>query len=271
MKTRRIDTTHFLKSKTLITTVFLLATFCMFSQNETNEDMNGKQVEESPEWKFTTAPYLLLPAMKGDVAINGIPVDVNVTPGDILDNLDFGLMLYFEATKEKWALSFDLLYMDLGKDGTTPLASREASVDIKQLGATVNGLYRINNWLETGIGGRLNSVKSGVKITAGEYILPGTDFSMTETWFDPLIVTRVMTEVNEKWRIGALADIGGFGIGSDLSWQFNPFVEYRFSKLFGLAVAYRWLAMDYNNGSGTNYFLYDLTISGAEIGFLFHF
>lgn len=262
---------HLLKSKALISMVFLFVSFWGGSQNNATPDINDQQIEEPKAWKFTAAPYLLLPAMNGDVAVNGIPVDVSVSPGDILDNLDFGMMLYFEATKDKWSFSFDLLYMDLGKKGSTPLASREASVDIKQIGVTVNGLYRINNWLEAGIGSRLNSVKTGVKIAEGDYILPGTDFSMTQTWFDPLIVTRLMTDLNEKWRLGVLMDIGGFGLGSDFAWQINPFVGYRISELFEIAMAYRWLDMDYNNGSGTNYFLYDLTISGAELGFVFHF
>jgi len=271
MRIRQTKYRYFLKSKLVITTLFLLVSFSMFSQNITTSETNGQHVDESENWSFTAAPYLLLPAMKGDVAIKGLPVDVNVSPGDIFDNLDFGMMLYLEATKEKWTVSFDFLYMDLGKDGTTPLTSRDASVDIKQIAATFNGLYRINNWFETGIGGRINSVKNGVKIAAADYILPGRDFSMTETWFDPLIVTRVMTEINEKWRLGVLADIGGFGIGSDLAWQINPFVGYRFSELFEIAVAYRWLGMDYDAGSGSDYFLYDLTISGAELGLLFHF
>ena len=262
---------HFLKSKAIIIVVFLLVSLLGFSQNDTITNVKGDKIEEPKEWKFTAAPYLLLPSMKGDVAVKGIPVDVNVTPGDILDNLDFGMMLYFEATKEKWSFSFDLLYMDLGKKGSTPLVSRKASVDIKQIGVTVNGLYRINNWFEVGIGSRLNSVKTGVKITEGDYVLPGTNFSMTQTWFDPLVVTRIMTDLNENLRLGLLADIGGFGIGSDLAWQINPFVGYQISECFEVAIAYRWLDMDYNNGSGTDYFLYDLNISGAEIGFIFHF
>lgn len=262
---------QFLKLNTVSTVVLVLVSFSMFSQNDSTTKISDEQINVSQDWSFTAAPYLLLPSMKGDVAVNGIPVDVNVSPGDIFDNLDFGMMLYLEATKEKWTISFDFLYMDLGKDGSTPLASRKASVDIKQVAATVNGLYRINHWLEAGIGGRINSVKNGVRIAEGEYILPGRDFSMTETWFDPLIVTRVMTELDENWRLGALADIGGFGIGSDLAWQFNPFVGYRFSKLFEIALAYRWISMDYDTGSSIDYFLYDLTISGAELGLVFHF
>ena len=72
---------------------------------------------------------------------------------------------------------------------------------------------------------------------------------------------------SDAWR----AQNPSFGVGSDLAWQVNPFVGYQFSKLFEIDVAYRWLGMKYENGSGTEYFLYDMVISGAEIGFMFHF
>ncbi len=58
---------------------------------------------------------------------------------------------------------------------------------------------------------------------------------------------------------------------SCLAWQINPFVGYQFSKLFEIDLAYRWLSMNYESGADADYFLYDMVISGPEIGFLFHF
>jgi len=230
------------------------------------------QPTNTKNWEYNITPYLLFPNMKGNVAIRGIPVDVNASTGDIFGNLDFGAMLYFEASSPKWALVFDLLYMDLSKDGQTPLASRNASVGADQLMTSITGRYRITEWLDVGIGGRLNSIGSSVKIAAGDYILPGTDFSMTETWFDPIIVARAITKFNDsKWRLGLSADIGGFGIGSEFAWQIQPFAGYQFTKLFQLGVTYRWLGMKYETGSGTDRFLYDVTTSGPELKLSFNF
>ena len=254
-----------------IVTLLLLALPTM-AQDENKEEHNKKEKKtDGKKWHFTTGPYLLAPSMKGDVAIKGFPVDVNVDPGTIIDNLDFGMMLFFEAATDKWAVNFDLLYMDLGKGGLTPLG-RAAEVDIKQLAITVNGLYRVNSWFEVGLAGRINSIEAGVKIAEGELgVLPAVDVSGTETWFDPLIAIRGMTQLNNKWRLGMYGNIGGFGMGSDLAWEINPFVGYQFGKLFEIAVAYRWLGMDYETGTGLDNFKYDMVISGPEIGFLFHF
>jgi len=232
--------------------------------------------ENTKKWNFVAAPYLLLPTMQGNVAINDIPIEVDASTGDIFNVLEGGFMLFFEASNSKWAVNMDILYMKLGETGETPILGRTAELEIKQLGLTFNGLYRVAPWAEVGIGGRFNSIEqsaeiAGVGNTPGD-ILPGRFVSMEQNWFDPLIVARVMTRFDgSQWRLGMLADIGGFGVGSDLAWQINPFVGYQFSKLFEIDLAYRWLSMDYESGADSNYFKYDMLISGPEIGFLFHF
>ncbi len=253
--------------KGLLYAVLFFIALPIMAQDNNKEEQNV----DGKKWNFTAAPYLLLPSMDGDVAIKGLPIATSLNPGDIFDNLDFGFMLFFEANTDKWAVNLDLLYMDLSKKGVTPLTSRDAEVGMKQLAITVNGLYRFNSWLEVGLGGRINSIDASVNIAAGDYILPGRDFSMNQTWFDPLVVVRVMTQLNNKWRFGMVTNAGGFGVGSDLAWEVNPFVGYQFSKLFEIDIAYRWLGMDYETGTGTDYFKYDMVISGPELGLLFHF
>lgn len=228
--------------------------------------------EKTKKWNFVAAPYLLLPTMNGNVAINDIPIEVDASTGDIFNVLEGGFMLFFEASNSKWAVNMDVLYMKLGETGETPILGRVAELEIKQLGLTFNGLYRVAPWAEVGIGGRFNSIEQSADIAPGEIVLPGRFISMKETWFDPLLVARFMTRFDgSQWRLGMLADIGGFGVGSDLAWQINPFVGYQFSKLFEIDLAYRWLSMDYESGTNSSQFKYDMLISGPEIGFLFHF
>ena len=249
--------------------------------------MAQEDSEKEKDWNFTAAPYLLIPYMNGNVGIGPVEAGVDAGPEEIFNNLDMGFMLYFEASSDKWVASFDLLYMNLGGQGEISKFEKidregEAAVSVKQLGLTFNGLYRVTEWASVGLGFRVNSINQGViaKIDAvpgpgpGDIELPARDVnvSMTQTWVDPLIVARFMTRFNDtKWRLGVSGDIGGFGIGSDLTWQVNPFVGYQFSKLFEIDLAYRWLAMDFETGSDADYFLYDMVISGPELGLLFHF
>jgi len=220
-------------------------------------------------WDFTVAPYVLFPHMDGSVTIRGIPIDVDVSPGEVFERLEFGAMLYLEAHNRDWSITLDGLYMNLGENGQLREDGRAAEADMKQLALEVTGLRRVTPWAELGIGGRLNVIEGGLSVEDGQ-VLPGIDVSQTRTWFDPLIAARFIAPLN-RWRLGVSGDVGGFGIGSDLAWQVYPFVGYRFSRLFELEAAYRWLGMDYETGSGTDMFRYDMVTFGPEIGFVFHF
>lgn len=259
-----------------MTRIYLFCALVLFSfgfaQGQNEIPTKDTESPDNSGWNFTAAPYLLFPGMNGQVAMRGIPVDVDLSTGDIFENLDFGMMFYFEAANDKWALTFDALYMNLGSDGETPLTGRAARVDMKQLAIDVKGMYRLLHWLEAGVGFRVNVIDGSLNVAEGDIILPGNRVSMNETWFDPLLVTRASTDfLGSKWSLSFLGDIGGFGIGSDFTWQAKPYVGYRFSDLFEMTAAYRWIGIDYETGSGRDNFKYDMTISGPELGFLFHF
>ncbi|MCP4402668.1 MAG: hypothetical protein GY801_35850, partial [bacterium] len=66
-------------------------------------------------------------------------------------------------------------------------------------------------------------------------------------------------------------DVGGFGVGSDLTWSVSSFLGYQFTPLFSLWGGYRALGVDYQTGSGTDVFKYDMTMSGPIIGLGFSF
>jgi len=252
-----------LSFKLLLTILVGIISFTSYAQ---------KDSEKVKKWNFKASPYLMFPHMNGDVAVRGIPLDVKVEPSDIFDNLDWGMMLALEAYSDNWVILVDGLYMDLDVKGETPVLSRKAKISVNQLGISFYGMYRVNDWLDAGLGGRVNSIESGIKIAPGDYVLPGSTFSQTQTWFDPLLVARAKTDFGgTDWRGGLLADLGGFGMASDLTWQINPYAGYQFSKLFELNLSYRWLYINYEKGRDTERFLYDVTTSGPELRLSFHF
>jgi hypothetical protein len=232
---------------------------------------NPAAEDDDPGWGFLVAPYFLFPNMNGQTTVRGNVVDVDLGPSDIFDNLDFGAMLYLEMANRDWAITLDGLYMNLGANGKTPLTERDTEVDMKQWGITATGMWRVGSWAEIGVGGRFNSLEGGLVVAPGEVALPGFDVSDTNSWFDPLIVARFTAPLESKWKLGIRGDVGGFGVGSDFTWQVFPFVGYRFSNLFEISGGYRALGMDYNTGSGDDYFLYDMVTFGPQLGLVFHF
>jgi hypothetical protein len=74
-------------------------------------------------------------------------------------------------------------------------------------------------------------------------------------------------EVNDRWFLHGGGDIGGFGVSSDLIWQVNAAIGYRFTQSISALVGYRGLGVDYNDGG----FLVDTVAHGPVIGLSFRF
>ena len=68
-------------------------------------------------------------------------------------------------------------------------------------------------------------------------------------------------------------DVGGFGVGSQFAWQVRPIVAYNVSKHWAFGLAYWAVGMDYSTGQlgAGDYFKYDVTTFGPEIGFAYTF
>lgn len=255
----------------LLCFLFMLISLFQFNVSAQEKVTSSVDQVESKTWNFVAAPYLLFASMNGDIIIRDVPIEVDASAGDIFENLDFALMLYFEAYNDNWVLIFDGIYMNLGQDGETIFTGRKTKVDLKQLALDFKGMYRVTNWFDAGVGFRINSLNAMASIAAGE-ILPGRKIEQVETWFDPLLVARAKTDFNgSSWKMKLAGDLGGFGIGSDFTWQLKPSLGYQFSKLFSMDLSYRWISIDYNTGNGDDYFKYDMVTSGPEIGFLFSF
>jgi len=225
-------------------------------------------------WSFLIEPYMMFPNMNGTIGLGNLPdAEVDASPGDIFSNLKMGIMANFEASNVKWTIGSDLIYMSLGQDVNPGILIESGEIRAKQLGWELYGLYRLNPWLSMGLGGMVNSINSELKIKrkeiGGETTLLAA--SKTQTWFDPMIVARIKSQPEQKFAYQLRGEIGGFGIGSDLAWQIQAYAGYRFSPLFEMTGGYRIISLDYENGRGTDRFMYDVDTSGPVIRFGFNF
>ena len=226
------------------------------------------------KWNFLAEPYIMFPYMNGETGIgNNISVPIDASAGDIFNNLKMAAMLNFEARTEKWAITSDFVYMSL-KQGITPGTVIESGeVSAKELIWETAGLYRIVPSLELGIGGRLVNLDMGIDFTRNAIVDGSKNFnaSGSKTWFDPLLIARLTEDINEKWLFQFRGDLGGFGVGSDFTWQIQAYTGYRFTKVFQLTAGYRILGIDYDNGTNADRFVYNVDTSGPVIRFGFNF
>jgi hypothetical protein len=238
------------------------------------QSLSAQSSAAEKKWNFLTDVYLMFPYMDGETGIGeSLILPVDASPGDIFSKLKMGAMLYLEANTDKWAITSDLVYMNLNQEVTPGTIVNSGNVTAKQLIWEAAGLYRITPFLEAGVGGRLNYLETGVDVRrnvfpAGTEEVTGQE---SKTWYDPVVIARLTADIHDKWLFQFRGDIGGFGIGSDLTWQLHATAGYRFTKLFQMSLGYRILSTDYKTGEEPKEFLFDVSEFGPEIRFGFNF
>ncbi len=235
---------------------------------------SAQTIQPEKKWKLLTEAYLLLPNIDGQTGVgNSLTVPVDASTGDIFSNLKMGVMIYAEAHNSKWAITSDYVFMNLEQEITPDRLIQSGTAGIKQSIWELAGLYRLNSFLEVGAGGRLNNLITDFDGTRN--VLPIGSEEITGhhsvAFYDPVLIARLSTVVKDDWLVQFRSDLGGLGVGSDLTWQLQAYAGYRFSRLFQLTAGYRFISIDYNKGSGVDQFTFDMNEFGPVIRLGFNF
>ena len=227
------------------------------------------------EWQFELTPYLWAARMNGDIQAGPLPkTTLDMKFSDILSTLDFGFMSAFEARKGQWGLLFDGMYMknsDSASAGRPGGPTVDAKMTLRQTMLSAAMFYRIaeGDVPVDIIGGlRYNSIDAEAKINAAIKGLTGTiKEDGRKHWTDPYVGIRARYPINDRWAATAYADIGGFNVGSDRTWQASLGLSYAISKTATDNFGYRYLRTDYDDSG----FLYDMRNDGVYGGVSFRF
>lgn len=231
---------------------------------------SAAHAQQAPDggWRFLIEPYVMFPNMKGETGIGDLArVPVDEDPQDIFENLQMGAMLFVEARNDSWAFSSDVLYMNLEAD----IAGRfinEGSVEVSQVGWELAAMRRLAPGFELGLGVTYNQVDADVRFDVAFPVtgqISAVHLGMTEEWIDPTIVARATLRLGDQWFFQARANLGGFGIGSELMWQLQADIGYRPSDKWQFCFGYRVIDIDYDQGSGGGRFVYDMQTFGPVL------
>jgi len=226
---------------------------------------------QQPKW--LVAPYLWMIGVNGNVTVRNTKADVDVSFGDLLENLDFALMGRVEYGIDKWGLFFDGVYGSLSDDAKVGQQGIELSSDLTvlELGAfgqffdrTLDASTNQHFKADALVGARYYDVDTELDFdTAG---LPTLDDN--EWWVDSFVGARLQWDFARNFSLTARGDVGGFGFGtaSDLAWQAQSYLCWRMSKSATLCAGYR--ALDINRDQNLDC---DLRISGPVLGAAFQF
>lgn len=215
-------------------------------------------------FRYELTPYLWAAGLDGSTGI-GIGRATTATSADfddILDRFDFGLMGTFEVKPERrWGFLFDGMYIKLSDSRPVGIGVLDAEITQQMYAAAAT--YRVAEGrtpVDVLSGLRYNCLKSALDIGS-------RSVSAREDWTDPFIGARIQILLSERWTLTGYADIGGFGVGSDNTWQVVGGVNYAFSPTITGKFDYRHLKVDYDK----NDFRYDMATSGFYVGVGFRF
>jgi hypothetical protein len=223
---------------------------------------------QAEDWTHEIAPYVWGAGMDGTTGLGGVSADVDASFGDILDNLELGLMGMYRGTRDRFSVTIDAVYMGLGATGRGPGDLVKADVDMDQAALEVDLGYEVLEHLTVFGGLRYNDLSVEVE-TSGPLGRQSVDGD--ENWVDPVVGALYVLPFAEQWSATFRGDIGGFGIGSDFAWQGLASLRWQASPSFGVLAAYRYISMDYESGSGSKSFTYDMAMSGPALGVVFTF
>lgn len=245
---------------------FLLALSLLFVTNATIAD----------DWDYELKPYLLFSSIDGDASVGRVTgADVAVDFDTILENLELGGMVHFEALRsDGLIIGLDYGFMDLGADIPGPITGfLDAGLRQGILEGFLGKRFERGNGTLDYIGG-LRWWDFDIELSLNDSILPGTPaVDIEEDWVDLFFGARWTSPISQRWSYLLYGDIGGLGLESDFTSKLQAGLIYDLNESFNLNLDYIALWVDYDTGTpGTpSRFAYDTVTHGPVLGFTWKF
>ena len=226
------------------------------------------------DWQQTVVIYGMGAALDGTAQIGDVEVPVDLSISDVFDALEMGAMGAYRIANDTWSFMADVTYMGLGATVKSQRDIAKAEIDMDQM--TVMGTLgrRWTDHLEFLFSLAYVDLSTELTVTVDNPLTPGElrrKAAEDASWVDPLVGLQYHVPFADNWRFNLRGDIGGFGIGSDLTWQLLTTLRWQANDTFGVVAGYRVISFDYEDGKGSDYERYDLTEQGPLVGMTISF
>ena len=221
--------------------------------------VSAQDAAGSDSWQFYGELYFWGASVDGKSATGS---DVDLDFDDIISDVNFALMGAAGASKGKWSLGVDLIYVNVDdSDDIVPGVS--ANVELTNWVITPLVGYRIadtgKSRLDIVGGARYLYLEAELRIDA-----LGARVDDSGSNWDAVVGARGSIDFADKWYLLGYLDIGTGE--SDLTWQALGGVGYRF-KHFDLVAAYRYLSWEFDDDQA----LEEQQLHGPALGIRFAF
>ena len=220
------------------------------------------------KWEFATIGYIFFAGAYGTTTPRDplSPVDLHLTFGDVMKSFKFAFMGAAEARKDRLVFLGDLMWVHLGEGKGLTVSDRnfaDVKIDSKTTAITALAGYRVVNHQSVTVdvlaGARLNGNKQAVDYRG---TLLDVSAKVSKTWVDPVFATRIRAPLGGKFGLALYGDVGGFGIGSKLTWQGMATADYRISHKMSAGLGWRYFKINYHDSDG---FRYNVAQSGPIV------
>jgi opacity protein-like surface antigen len=201
--------------------------------------------DDSNEWRFQITPYLWMAGLEGKVKpVRASPtLNVNKSFSEILDNVDAAMFLTGTARYGRYIVHGDFSHVVTSDSASLPM-NVSARAKVRQTSMTLTGGY---SW---SLGQASNvDLMAGMrawKINAKAQVSVLGSARSDTSFVDPIIAARWRYDINPRWSTLLYMDVGGFGVGSDSTWQVMGAVNYQLARNTHLSLGYRELSVDYD-------------------------
>ncbi len=213
-------------------------------------------------WSYRITPYVWTPSLTTTLGFGANPpVEGSKS---ILDVLDGAFLLYGEARKGAWGVLGEINYLNLSDQfGTTPIGDI-GDWRLKGVMGSISATYAFSDRQGT----RVEALAGlrGWNIDASTTVLSTTAIASL-SWVDPIVGMRFSTPLGENVDLVGMANVGGFGVGSDFQWEALAQVTWNVSDLITISGGYRHLHLDFQDQGA----VVDLTLGGPFVGLGFNF
>jgi hypothetical protein len=261
-------------------------------------------VQAVSPWTYRITPYFWMTSLTGSSTVRGHTSDVDVSFIDLLHRKIpkelFALMGAFEVRNDRFAILADVVYAKIGASksgqksfvfGSHLSAGVGGSVTVKaeMAIAELAAAYEIAHWgggmpgsgtaIDVFGGGRFWWQKAEADLAvsaalnlAGFTISGGRAFAGSGdiTWVDPIVGMRLRHHFAPGHEFTLSGDVGGFGVGSEFSWQAIGAYRFDFAKTSHVTwsgmIGYRALYVDYERGAGVTRYEFDVLQHGPVVG-----
>jgi hypothetical protein len=230
------------------------------------------QAQSAGDWQFRVTPYAWLSGLSGDIGtIPGLPSgSVDLSFGDILDDLDFAGMLMASARNGPWVVYLDTTYVRTSSTETlggvvfdNVMIDSDTTTLALAVGRTLSQTSQ--GYVDAYVGARAWWLDNQFTLTG----VGGGVSSRTEKadWINPLLGVTGRYELSDQWSFFGALEAGGFGVGADSEWSVLAGATWQVSARFGVSFGWRHLEVDYREAG----VVFDVAQSGPIIGATFRF